>query len=101
VTRAAAIAFLLLAACGQGAERDPVKVWQSGGKSAAAKEDSARIVHQAMRALRGDTLRLRVDALTRGSEGWLVRLLPNGGGTAGGGEVWVERDSSVTVVKRY
>ena len=101
MTRATATALLLAVACDAGAERDPVKVWRSGGKSAAAKVDSARIVHQAMRALRGDTTGLHVDALTRGSEGWLVRLLPHGGGTAGGGEVWVERDSSVTVVKRY
>ena len=101
MTRPAAIVLLLVLACDSAGERDPVKVWRSGGKSAAAKEDSARLVHQAMRALRGDTTTLRVDALTRGSEGWLVRLLPRSGGTAGGGEVWVERDSSVTVVKRY
>lgn len=98
MTRAAAVALVLVLGCREG---DPVKAWRSGGKSATAKEDSARIVHQAMRALRSDTLQLRVDALTRGSEGWLVRLLPIAGGTAGGGEVWVERDSSVTVVKRY
>ena len=98
MTRAAVAALAFVLACREG---DPVKAWRSGGKSAAAKADSARIVDQAMRALRSDTLPLRVDALTRGSEGWLVRLVPARGGTAGGGEVWVERDSSVTVVKRY
>jgi hypothetical protein len=69
-------------------------------KTVIEQHDSATVVRWARRAL-GDTLPLRVDALTRGSEGWLVRLLPERGGTAGGGEVWVERDSSATVVKRY
>lgn len=98
MTRSAVVALALFLGCREG---DPVKAWRGGGKSAAAKADSARIVQQAMHALRSDTLPLRVDALTRGSEGWLVRLIPVRGGTAGGGEVWVERDSSVTVVKRY
>jgi hypothetical protein len=69
-------------------------------KTIVQQNDSTRAVRWARRAL-GDTLPLRVDALTRGSEGWLVRLVPQNGGTAGGGEVWVERDSSATVVKRY
>ena len=64
------------------------------------QNDSVVVVRWARRAL-GDSLRLRVDAITRGGEGWLVRLIPERGGTAGGGEVWVERDSSATVVKRY
>ena len=101
MTRAAAVLLLALLACGAGEERDGTKIWRRDMKSPRAKADSARIVQMAMRALRGDTMSLRVDALTRGSEGWLVRLVPNAGGTAGGGEVWVERDSSVTVVKRY
>jgi hypothetical protein len=69
-------------------------------KTAAQRMDSARAVRLAMRAL-GDTVPQRVDAITAGAEGWLVRLLPQRGGTAGGGEVWVERDSSATIVKRY
>lgn len=69
-------------------------------KTAAQRIDSSRAVRLAMRAL-GDTVPQRVDAITAGAEGWLVRLLPRRGGTAGGGEVWVERDSSATVVKRY
>jgi hypothetical protein len=45
---------------------------------------------------------MRVEALTKGAQGWTVRLLPRRGGTAGGGTVWVDmNDSSATVVKRY
>jgi len=69
-------------------------------KSVVETNDSLVVVRWARRAL-GDSLRLRVDAFTRGGEGWLVRLVPEKGGMAGGGEVWVERDSSATVVKRY
>ena len=69
-------------------------------KTPAQQMDSTRAVRLAMRAL-GDTVPQRVDAITAGAEGWLVRLVPQRGGTAGGGEVWVERDSSATVVKRY
>ena len=69
-------------------------------KTPAQQMDSTRAVRLAMRAL-GDTVPQRVDAITAGAEGWLVRLVPERGGTAGGGEVWVERDSSATVVKRY
>ena len=69
-------------------------------KTAAQQMDSLRAVRLAIRAL-GDTVPQRVDAITAGAEGWLVRLLPQRGGTTGGGEVWVERDSSATVVKRY
>jgi hypothetical protein len=63
--------------------------------------DSTRIVALATRAL-GDSLPMRVASITKGSQGWQVRLLPVRGGTAGGGMVWVETsDSSATVVKRY
>ena len=92
-------AMLLIAiACGddsRGASRGTPRP-----KTVVQQNESTRVVRWARRAL-GDTLQLRVDALTRGSEGWLVRLVPESGGTAGGGEVWVERDSSATVVKRY
>ena len=86
-------ASLTVAACGDSSHG-------SRPKTVIEQNDSTRVVRWARRAL-GDTLQLRVDALTKGSEGWLVRLVPQGGGTAGGGEVWVERDSSATVVKRY
>jgi hypothetical protein len=84
---------LTAAACG---DKPPA----SRPKTVIEQNDSATVVRWARRAL-GDTLQLRVDALTKGSQGWLVRLVPQAGGTAGGGEVWVERDSSATVVKRY
>ena len=63
--------------------------------------DSARAVALATRAL-GDSLPMRVASVSRGAQGWQVRLLPTRGGTVGGGMVWVEiADSSATVVKRY
>ena len=63
--------------------------------------DSARAVALATRAL-GDSLPMRVASVSKGAEGWQVRLLPVRGGTVGGGLVWVEiPDSSATVVKRY
>jgi hypothetical protein len=63
--------------------------------------DSARVVALATRAL-GDSLPMRVESVSKGAQGWQVRLLPTRGGTAGGGMVWVEiNDSSATVVKRY
>ena len=69
--------------------------------SASYQGDSARVVALATRAL-GDSLPMRVEAITKGAQGWQVRLLPVRGGTAGGGMVWVEiNDSSATVVKRY
>ena len=89
-----ALAIVTLDACGE-----PSKA-TSRRKTVVEQNDSVLVVRWARRAL-GDSLRLRVDAITRGSEGWLVRLVPEQGGTAGGGEVWVERDSSATVVKRY
>jgi hypothetical protein len=88
------LAIVALAGCGE-----PSKA-TSRKKSVIEQNDSMVVVRWARRAL-GDSLQLRVDAITRGSEGWLVRLIPEKGGTAGGGEVWVERDSSATVVKRY
>jgi hypothetical protein len=89
-----ALAVVTLDACGE-----PSK-GISRRKTVVEQNDSVLVVRWARRAL-GDSLRLRVDAITKGSEGWLVRLVPEKGGTAGGGEVWVERDSSATVVKRY
>ena len=63
--------------------------------------DSARAVALATRAL-GDSLPMRVASVSKGAQGWQVRLLPVRGGTIGGGLVWVEiADSSATVVKRY
>ena len=97
ISRAAAgltAGCLTVAACGD--DKPPA----SRPKTVIEHNDSATVVRWARRAL-GDTLQLRVDALTKGSQGWLVRLVPQAGGTAGGGEVWVERDSSATVVKRY
>jgi hypothetical protein len=88
------VAIVVLAACGESSKGT------SRRKSVIEQNDSVFVVRWARRAL-GDSLQLRVDAITRGSEGWLVRLVPEKGGTAGGGEVWVERDSSATVVKRY
>jgi hypothetical protein len=89
-----ALAIAVLGACGE-SSKGP-----SRRKSVVEQNDSIVVVRWARRAL-GDSLQLRVDAITRGGEGWLVRLIPERGGTAGGGEVWVERDSSATVVKRY
>ena len=89
-----ALAIAVLGACGESPKGT------SRRKSVVEQNDSIVVVRWARRAL-GDSLQLRVDAITRGGEGWLVRLIPERGGTAGGGEVWVERDSSATVVKRY
>jgi hypothetical protein len=89
-----ALAIAVLGACGESQKGT------SRRKSVVEQNDSIVVVRWARRAL-GDSLQLRVDAITRGGEGWLVRLIPERGGTAGGGEVWVERDSSATVVKRY
>jgi hypothetical protein len=75
--------------------------WSKRAKPASFHSDSTRIVALAMRAL-GDSIPMRVDGLTKGVDGWQVRLLPVRGGTVGGGLVWVEtNDSSATVVKRY
>lgn len=75
--------------------------WAKRVKPPAYHADSSRVVALASRAL-GDSLPMRVDAMTRGDQGWQVRLLPVRGGTVGGGMVWVDaNDSSVTVVKRY
>ncbi len=63
--------------------------------------DSAHAVRLATRAL-GDSLPMRVESISKGAQGWQVRLLPTRGGTIGGGMIWVElADSSATVVKRY
>ena len=75
--------------------------WAKRAKPASYRADSTRIVALATHAL-GDSIPLRVDVITRGSQGWQVRLLPIRGGTVGGGMVWVDaNDSSATVVKRY
>ncbi len=75
--------------------------WARRAKPASYHADSGRIVAMATRAL-GDSIPMRVDALTKGAQGWQVRLLPTRGGTVGGGMVWVDaNDSTVTVVKRY
>jgi hypothetical protein len=76
-------------------------VWTKRVKRPSYAADSTRIVTIAIRAL-GDSLPMRVDGLTKGQQGWQVRLLPVRGGTVGGGTVWVDsNDSSATVVKRY
>ena len=87
------------AACGSPNPDDAP--WAKHPKPASYHADSTRIVALATHAL-GDSLPMRVDALTKGAQGWQVRLLPVRGGTVGGGMVWVDaNDSSVTVVKRY
>ena len=89
----------MAAACGR-PDRDD-SPFSKRVKPPAYHADSTRVVTLAMRAL-GDSLPMRVEAMTRGDQGWQVRLLPRRGGTAGGGTVWVDaNDSSVTVVKRY
>jgi len=93
------VALGTLIACGRPDPDD--SPWAKRVKPPAYHADSARIVTLAMRAL-GDSIPMRVDAMTRGDQGWQVRLLPRRGGTVGGGMVWVDaNDSSVTVVKRY
>lgn len=70
-------------------------------RAASYAVDSARAVALATRAL-GDSLPMHVASVSKGAQGWQVRLLPARGGTVGGGLVWVEiPDSSATVVKRY
>ncbi len=93
------VALGTISACSR---RDPDdSPWAKRVKPPAYHADSTRVVTLAMRAL-GDSVPMRVDAMTRGDQGWQVRLLPRRGGTAGGGMVWVDaNDSSVTVVKRY
>ncbi|GAC1647728.1 MAG: hypothetical protein NVS4B3_02250 [Gemmatimonadaceae bacterium] len=73
-------------------------------KSDQQRRDSADVAERAIAALRtsGATVPLRVESVTRGTEGWLVRLLPSGAGLpTGGGTVWVGVDRSTTVIKRY
>jgi hypothetical protein len=86
------------AACGSPNPKDAP--W-ARARSATFHGDSIRVVAVATHAL-GDSLPLRVDQITRGAQGWQVRLLPVRGGTVGGGLVWVEFDDTTgTVVKRY
>ena len=93
------VALGAAAACGTSAPDDSVFTRPHHPASYAA--DSTRIVALAARAL-GDSLPMRVASMTKGAQGWQVRLLPVRGGTVGGGLVWVEtNDSSATVVKRY
>ena len=96
---ALAVASGAAAACGgSGPDDSP---FSRPRHSASYQGDSARVVALAARAL-GDSLPMRVASITRGAQGWQVRLLPVRGGTVGGGLVWVETtDSSATVVKRY
>ena len=103
--RAPALGAILLfasgaaAACGTSKSDD--SPFNRPHHAASYAVDSARAVALAGRAL-GDSLPMRVAAVTKGAEGWQVRLLPVRGGTIGGGLVWVEiADSSATVVKRY
>jgi hypothetical protein len=103
--RAAALSATLVVASGAavacGSSKSDDAPFSRPQHSASYQGDSARVVALAMRAL-GDSLPMRVEAITRGAQGWQVRLLPVRGGTAGGGMVWVEiNDSSATVVKRY
>ena len=85
-------------ACSAGQDES---VWTRPVKRPSYAADSTRIVRIAIHAL-GDSLPMRVDGLSKGEQGWQVRLLPVRGGTIGGGTVWVDsNDSSATVVKRY
>lgn len=97
VAALAAVAALGAAGCGSSKDESPF----ARIKTPAYREDSARVVRLATRAL-GDSLPMRVESVTKGNQGWFVRLLPTRGGDRGGGTVWVELgDSSATVVKRY
>ena len=101
VGRAAALAVALGAVPACGSPNPDDAPWAKRTKPASYHADSTRVVTLARHAL-GDTIALEVEALTHGAQGWQVRLLPVGGGTVGGGTVWVDsNDSSVTVVKRY
>ena len=105
IARAAAFSATVVVASGAGAACGGSKTDDSPFSrprhSASYQGDSARVVALATRAL-GDSLPMRVDVITKGAQGWQVRLLPVRGGTIGGGMVWVEiNDSSATVVKRY
>ena len=94
----AALAGVALVACGDSKPDDAP--WAKI-KSPSYAVDSARAVRLATHAL-GDSLPMRVESVTKGNQGWFVRLLPTRGGLPGGGTVWVELgDSSATVVKRY
>ncbi|NUQ21495.1 MAG: hypothetical protein HOQ09_11090 [Gemmatimonadaceae bacterium] len=93
----AAVAALAAAGCSNSKDETPF----ARIKTPAYHEDSARVVRLATRAL-GDSIPMRVESVTKGNQGWFVRLLPTRGGDRGGGTVWVElADSSATVVKRY
>jgi hypothetical protein len=93
-----ALAGLAAAAC---ESQKPEDAWWTKVKSPTYAGDSARVVRLATHAL-GDSLPMRVESVTKGAEGWFVRLLPVRGGLPGGGTVYVQlSDSSATVVKRY
>lgn len=103
--RAAMLGAMLVAASGAAAACGPSNPDDSPFNrphhAASYAVDSARVVALAIRAL-GDSLAMRVASVSKGAQGWQVRLLPARGGTIGGGLVWVEiADSSATVVKRY
>ena len=87
------------AACGTSTPDD--SPFDKPQHAASYQGDSLRVVALATKAL-GDSLPMRVESVSKGAQGWQVRLLPVRGGTVGGGMVWVElNDSSATVVKRY
>ena len=87
-----------LAAC---ESQKPEDAWWTKVKPTNYAGDSTAVVRLATHAL-GDSLPMRVESISKGEHGWLVRLLPTRGGLPGGGSVWVElSDSSATVVKRY
>ena len=105
VARAAALSAMLVVASGVavacGSSNPDESPFNRPHHSASYAADSTRAVALAIRAL-GDSLPMRVASVSKGAQGWQVRLLPVRGGTIGGGLVWVEiTDSSATVVKRY
>ena len=105
LARAAALGATLAAASGAAVACGPSNPDDSPftrvHHAASYGADSTRVVALATKAL-GDSLPMRVASITKGAQGWQVRLLPVRGGTVGGGLVWVETtDSSATVVKRY
>ena len=91
------------AGCGDGPRGADV-FRQPHGKSIQQRQESTDVVARATRALHTghDVRPLHVESVTRGTEGWLVRLLPPAeASTTGGGTVWVGVDGSSTVIKRY
>ena len=97
----AALAALVTSVAPACESQKPEDAWWTKIKSPGYGADSARVIRLATRAL-GDSIPMRVESVTKGAEGWFVRLLPVRGGLPGGGTVYVQLgDSSATVVKRY